>query len=107
VVEHGRSGIVVSCTYSGGGVFKHTDPHDVHSLSTLRCNVMTQKPTSGGILTVGDEQVELQVGDLHCYLATEHYHSVSIVEGDVPRILWMFGACVPPDDWNSGRIKFG
>jgi hypothetical protein len=106
-VGHGKDGIVVSCTFSGGDVHRHVDPRSYHDLATLRCNVMTQKPEIGGILHIEDKPVPLDVGDLHCYLVTEHFHHVTTVGGSTPRILWMFGACVPKEDWNSNRIKFG
>lgn len=105
-VGHGKDGVVVSCTFSGGDVYKHVDPPSYQNLATLRCNVMTQKPEVGGILYVEDRPVPLDAGDLHCYLVTEHSHHVTTVGGDTPRILWMFGACVPKEDWNSNRIKF-
>ena len=106
-VGHGKDGVVVSCTFPGGDVYKHVDPPSYQELATLRCNVMTQKSEVGGILHVDDMPVPLDVGDLHCYLVTEHSHHVTTVGGDTPRILWMFGACIPKEDWNSNRIKFG
>lgn len=107
VEGHGRDGIVVSCTYSGGDIYRHRDPRSFEGLATLRCNVVTQKPASGGTLYLEDAPIDLDVGDLHCYLASEHDHNVAAVQGDTPRILWMFGTCVPADDWNSGRIEVG
>ena len=104
---HGRDGVVVSCTFGGGDTYAHQDPRSQNGLSTLRCNVMTQKPKSGGVLYLEGNPVPLEVGDLHCYLASEHLHYVDQTFGDTPRILWMFGAYVPADDWNSGGIKFG
>ena len=105
--KHGRDGAVVTCTYDGGDVHIHRDPRNFPKLATLRCNVMTQKPESGGVLHIENEAVEIDVGDLHCYLVSEHPHYVTTVSGEIPRILWMFGACVPADDWNSGRIELG
>lgn len=104
---HGRDGVVVSCTFNGGDVFEHQDPRSVDGLLTLRCNVLTQAADAGGVLRVGGVARPLEVGELHCYLASEHLHSVSTVSGNTPRILWMFGAHVPADYWDSGRIKFG
>jgi hypothetical protein len=106
VTGHGRDGIVVSCTFSGGNLHEHVDPRNYHDLATLRCNVLTQKPEVGGILHIEGETVEVEVGDLHCYLASEHAHKVSTVGGNTPRILWMFGACVPSEAWNNNTIKF-
>lgn len=105
VLGHGRSGIVVSCTFDGGDTYEHQDPRSVEGLATFRCNVLTQAPRAGGILHLEGEPVDLSVGDLHCYLASEHRHFVSPTVGDVPRILWMFGAHIPAEDWNSGKIQ--
>jgi hypothetical protein len=102
---HGRNGVVVSYTYPGGNVHKHKDPENAEGLSTLRCNILTQKPDAGGLLYVEGKQTHVEVGDLHCYLVSEHEHWVTEVEGETPRIMWMFGAHVPADDWNSGKIK--
>jgi len=104
---HGRDGVVVSCTFPGGDVYEHQDPRSKTGLSALRCNILTQAADSDGVLRVGGVARPIAVGDLHCYLASEHQHAVSEVAGDTPRILWMFGAYVPRTDWDSGLIKFG
>ena len=101
---HGRDGIVVSVTYPGGNVYAHRDSAPL-GVATLRCNIIAQAPDAGGELFVGGEKIGVQQGDLHCYLASEHEHYVTEVLGNAPRILWMFGAYVPKDDWNSGLIK--
>jgi hypothetical protein len=102
---HGRDGVVVSYTYPGGDVYKHKDPKSFDGLATLRCNILTRKADVGGVLYVDGQQVDVEVGDLHCYLVSEHEHWATKVEGETPRIMWMFGAHVPADDWNSGKIK--
>jgi hypothetical protein len=102
---HGKNGIVVSYTMSGGDVYSHKDPKSSAGLATLRCNILTQKADKGGVLCVEGQQVDVEVGDLHCYLVSEHEHWADEVKGDTPRIMWMFGAHVPAEDWNSGKIK--
>lgn len=102
---HGRDGVVVSYTLPGGDVYKHKDPKSSVGLATLRCNILTQKADAGGVLYVDGQQVDVEVGDLHCYLVSEHEHWATKVEGNTPRIMWMFGAHVPAEDWNSGKIK--
>jgi hypothetical protein len=104
---HGRDGIVVSCTYPGGDVYEHQDPRSAEGLSTLRCNILSRAADSGGVLQLEGKPISLEAGDLHCYLASEHKHYVTEVEGDTSRVLWMFGAHVPREDWDSGLIKFG
>lgn len=105
IVGHGNSGIVVSCTFAEGDVYKHRDPLSKTGLETLRCNILSQESEVGGKLFVEGKEVELDVGDLHCYLASEHEHWATKVEGNTPRIMWMFGAHVPKEDWNNGTIK--
>ena len=61
--------------------------------------------TKPKILLVEDEEKNLNVGDLHCYLVSEHDHEVTTVYGSTPRILWMFGWFVPAEDWNTYKIK--
>lgn len=107
ILRHGRDGIVVSYTKPGGDVYKHCDPRSEDNVPTLRCNVMTQGADAGGALHIGGQKMEIGVGDLHCYLVSEHEHWVEPVEGNTPRIMWMFGAHVPAEDWNSGKITVG
>jgi len=104
---HGRDGVVVSCTFPGGDVYEHQDPRSASGLSALRCNIMTRAADSGGVLRLDGDVVNLEIGELHCYLASEYKHSVSEVIGNTSRVLWMFGAYVPLEDWNSGLINFG
>jgi hypothetical protein len=108
VIEgHGRDGVVASCTFDGGDVYAHQDPRSLDGLATLRCNVMTRKADSGGELYLDGQRVDLETGELHCYLASEIPHYVTTVNGKTPRVLWMFGAHVPVEDWESERIKTG
>jgi hypothetical protein len=96
--------IVVSCTFSGGDVYPHKDMRQ-DTNAQLRCNVMTRAADDGGELYVGGEHIDIEVGELHCYLASEFEHKVTEVQGGTPRVLWMFGAAVPAKDWESGKIK--
>jgi hypothetical protein len=68
---------------------------------------MTQDADAGGNLYIGGEKTDVSVGDLHCYLVSEHEHWVESVQGNTPRIMWMFGAHVPAEDWDSGKIIIG
>lgn len=105
---HGKNGIVVSYTKPEGDVYKHKDQKQfLTNLSALRCNIMTQEADAGAELYVGGQKVEVRKGDLHCYLASDFEHYVTEVKGNTPRILWMFGAYVPKDDWENGKIKYG
>jgi hypothetical protein len=101
---HGKNGVVVSCTFDGGDVYAHQDPRSEGGLSALRCNVMTRAADAGAELYVGGQLVDIEVGELHCYLVSEFEHKVTEVQGDTPRVLWMFGAYVPMEDWESRKI---
>ena len=96
---HGSDGIVVSVTYPGGDVYEHCDPRSNNGWTTYRCNVMTQAPDSGGKLYIDGTPFEIEIGDLHCYYVSEQKHYVTEVEGKTERILWMFGAHRPYQDF--------
>jgi hypothetical protein len=104
--NHGKNGIVVSYTKPEGDVYKHKDPK-LNGMSALRCNIMTQEADYGAELFVDEKKVNVNVGDLHCYLASDFEHYVTEIKGNTPRILWMFGAYVPKQDWEDGKIKYG
>ena len=101
----GKNGVVVSCTFNGGDVYAHKDSKSSLGLSALRCNIMTQATESGAKLFLEEQEICIESGDLHCYLASDFEHYVTTVKGDTPRILWMFGVYVPFEDWESGKIK--
>lgn len=107
IVGHGQDGVVVSCTFPSGTNNVHYDYPSAEGLATLRCNILTRAADSGGVLHLEGKPRPLEVGELHCYLASEHRHSVSEVEGNTSRVMWMFGAHVPKEDWDSGLIKSG
>ena len=58
-----------------------------------------------GQVYVENNKIDIEVGELHCYLASDYEHYVTEVKGETPRILWMFGAYVPKEDWESGKIQ--
>jgi hypothetical protein len=104
---HGKDGVVVSCIFPGGDLHEHKDPKSESGLFALRCNVMTRAADAGAELYVGGQLVDIQVGELHCYLASEFEHYVTEVQGDISRVLWMFGGFVPAQDWESEKIQLG
>lgn len=89
VAGGGRDGVVVSLTYPGGDLYEHMDPKEPNG-EVLRCNILTRKPTSGGILYINDHKVNLEVGELHCYLPSMLPHRFTEVSGDISRVMWMF-----------------
>lgn len=108
VVGGGRGGVVVSCTFPGGNVHKHTDPVEdfLPRTHVLRCNILTQKADDGGDLFINNTKVNLSVGELHCYLASTVEHWVSTVKGETPRILWMFGYRCTAKEFDQIRSNY-
>ncbi len=102
---HGKNGIVVSYTLNDGDVYEHRDnPRESDGMPTLRCNILTQSAKEGGKLHIEGQEIDIEVGELHCYLASEHSHSVSKVSGATPRILWMFGVHIPASSWEISQV---
>lgn len=90
VSGRGKDGVVVSCTFHGGNVFPHKDPKE-DLLEILRCNIMTRSADFGGVLFIDNKEININVGDLHCYLPSLVEHYVTTVNGNTQRVLWMFG----------------
>lgn len=107
IKHQGRDGITVSSIFKNGDVLLHKDPKAQNNLSVLRCNVLTQKAEYGGDLYINGKYIDIEIGELHCYLVSEIPHEVTKVFGDTHRIMWMFGAEVPAEDWESGKIQIG
>lgn len=98
---HGSDGIVATITYQGGSVHSHLDPRSDDGLPTYRCNVLTQANEDGAELYVSGEKINLEVGDLHCYMVSELEHYVTEAKGPTPRIMWLFGAHIPRKYWGE------
>jgi hypothetical protein len=99
ISDHGKDGVVFNYTLPSGDLHRHKDPRSLHGELALRCNVLSSAADSGGVLHVNDVPIEVNVGDLHCYFASEHWHHVTKVEGQSPRVLWMFGAYVKENEF--------
>jgi hypothetical protein len=96
-------GMIAVVTYPGGDTYKHRDPKILGS--SVRFNIILQKPTSGGELYVEGQNFSGDERELHCYNVTENEHWVTEVGGDIPRYLWIFGMIMPYKDWEDGHIK--
>ena len=90
VVGGGRDGVVVSCTYADGNVYEHIDPME-GNCHVLRCNILSQKADDGAELYIAGKHIDIEVGELHCYLPSDVPHYVTTAKGLTPRIMWMFG----------------
>ena len=105
VVGGGRDGVVVSCTYANGNVYEHIDPMegDCH---VLRCNIMSQKADDGAKLYIAGEHIDIEVGELHCYLPSDVPHYVTTAQGQTPRIMWMFGYQITKEQFNTRKLSW-
>lgn len=91
----GKDGVVTSITYEGGDVFPHKDPPVYQGFDGLRFNILSSKQERGGLLRIEDQTYDPEVGDLMAYKVTKLTHSVEKCYGKTPRVLFMFGWCVP------------
>jgi hypothetical protein len=103
VIGKGKNGIVASCTFPKGNLYVHTDPKE-GELEVLRCNIMTRSAESGGELYVGGNKIDINVGDLHCYLASTVEHYITEVKGKTSRVMWMFGYQCSQERFNKLNI---
>jgi hypothetical protein len=92
-----KDGIVCGIGFDSGTIYEHTDPVWFPNTYTLHCNIISQKPKSGGITTICGVEYETNETDLLCYPVSELPHSVNAIEGDIERILWVFGFSIPID----------
>jgi hypothetical protein len=95
--DHGSDGVTILVTYNGGDAYEHNDPRSATGDFMYRCNVLTQAPEGGADLYVNRKKIDVSVGDLHCYFASELLHQVTKIEGNTPRIMWLFGAYIPKE----------
>lgn len=90
-------GIVNGIGFSPGIIEEHIDPVYIDGTHTLHCNVVSQNSISGGITTIEGIEYPVENGDLLMYIVSKHYHYVSEIQGNIPRILWVFGFCIDDD----------
>ncbi|CAB4135419.1 hypothetical protein UFOVP285_19 [uncultured Caudovirales phage] len=100
----GKDGVVVSCTYPDGDVYLHKDPKEGPGVSLLRVNILSKAAQTGGAIHVKDAIFNLEQGDMMAYLVDEYEHCVEPVEGDEPRIMWMFGLLLPKHLWEANIV---
>lgn len=94
-----KDGIVASYAPLGDACYEHIDPVWVSGFHTLHCNVLSQAPDAGGIVTVDGEPHEMRERELFCYLVSRDKHEINEVLGDKARCMWVFGFCVLDNHW--------
>lgn len=87
-------GIVCGIGYNNGSIYEHTDPVYHEGTYTLHCNVITQAAESGGITIIDYIPYPTKPNDILVYPVSKVKHSVTTIEGNTPRILWVFGYCI-------------
>jgi len=88
------NGMVASYAEPGDICYEHTDPVWCEGHHTLHCNVIVQKPESGGNVVINGKEYDVPKGDVICYYVSDLKHSVTKVLGNTPRFMWVFGFCV-------------
>jgi hypothetical protein len=94
-----KDGMVASCASAGDTCYAHKDPRWHKELFTVHCNVIVSAPESGGELFVEARQHEMQQGQFICYPVSEVEHQTLAVNGKAPRLMWVFGFCVSPQQY--------
>ena len=107
-----KEGIICNAIFPTGDNYYHKDTaHCKDGLSTIRFNIVLQKPDKGGILELTDFdgkvcEFEFNEKELYCCNLSDYYHYVTTVEGSKPRYIILFSMCCDKDDWETGKIKF-
>ena len=94
----GKGGIITEISFKGGTVHPHTDPAWFEGTHTVHCNLITQKPESGGVTYIQGEPWDINETDLLTYIVSSAEHSVDEVVGDKHRILWIFSFMLSKKD---------
>ncbi len=98
-----NQGMVASYAFPGDTCFSHTDPRWHDGLWTVHCNVILSAPEKGGDLLVNGKHYGMPLGQPICYPVSELAHETLEVLGVKPRVMWVFGYCVPPEIYENAR----
>lgn len=90
----GKNGIVNGIGYKNDYICEHTDPTWVENTKTYHFNIISQKPEEGGITIINGIPHDINEGDLLVYNVSDCPHKVTRSNGNIPRILWVFGFCI-------------
>ena len=90
-------GWVISVILPGGFIHSHTDAisYAGRPYSHFRCNVVVARPEEGGTPIISGKPVPVMERGGWAFLASEHTHMATAVEGQIPRIIYQFGYRVP------------
>jgi hypothetical protein len=88
------NGMVASYAEPGDTCYEHTDPLWCEGHHTMHCNVIVQKPESGGNVVIEGQEFDMPEGDIICYYVSDLKHKVTEVVGSKNRLMWIFAFCV-------------
>lgn len=94
----GKDGIITEISFPGGTVHPHVDPVWFDGTYTVHCNLITQKPESGGVTFIEDEPWDVNDTDLLMYIVSKAEHKVNEIMGDRERVLWVFSFMLSEND---------
>jgi hypothetical protein len=89
-------GMVASYASVGDTLYIHKDPTWEDGLKTLHCNVVLSD-SEGGFPIIENEILKIKKGDMWCYLVSDVYHGCSVITGNIPRTMWVFGFLIKKD----------
>jgi hypothetical protein len=84
-------GYWICLSKKGCKVKNHKDPKPSPKSSMIRFNLMIQKPTSGGLPVIREDEINIKQNQVWICLASEYYHRVTEVKGNKDRILLSIG----------------
>ena len=96
-----KDGIVASYAKKEDTLWEHIDPAWFDGLDTLHCNILTQAPEKGGEVIIEEKKYNMKENELFCYRVSKHKHEVLKVEGERPRLMWVFGFCINENQWRK------
>lgn len=101
-----KDGMVASYARPGDTCYAHKDPRWHSGFYTVHCNVILSAPEEGGELVAEGERYEMPEGGFICYPVSEVMHETLLVKGTKPRLMWVFGFCVPPEQYLETVRKY-
>jgi hypothetical protein len=100
-----KQGIVASYAENEDTCFEHLDPVWFDGLDTLHCNIITQSPEKGGEVIIDGQEFIMKERELFCYRVSKNKHQVLKVDSKKPRLMWIFGFCILPEQWERNIVS--
>jgi len=101
-----KDGMVASYALPGDDCYEHLDPRWHNGLFTVHCNVIVLSPEQGGELLACGKTYEMPQGKFICYPVSELAHATSLIVGNKPRLMWVFGFCVTPQAFDKAARTY-